>query len=474
MPLKPAVNGALPYLLLGLFFLVSYAARPLLSVDETRYLTVAWEMYLQKSLFVPTLNFEPYFQKPPLLFWAIDLAWSLVGVSRGAAMAVVYAIACLTLRLTQKLGQALFPDQTGLAERLPWLMLGSVAFIVYSSLVLFDLLLTVTVLAAALELIAFAKGRGLRHAALAGLCIGLGVLAKGPVVLIHLAAPILFYPAWRDETSMLPSRRFLAGVGLAIGVAFLPVIIWLAPAFSETGFDFAYNLVWRQAAGRVAGNLESAHVRPIYFYVLCLPPMLLPWGLAADLWRSRPLARYRDGAGISRQDKRAIRFLAVWIAFVVVVFSLISGKQPHYLMPALPPVILILGVFGSSIRLPVLRLSAAIMLALFAVGQCIAAFTALQRYDLAPMAAFAAERKSADWAFAGRYQGELTFLAGFVKPVTSLESGMVDDWIAAHPGGFVIARRADRFDDKYPLVFGEPKKSRYVVISNGARAASSP
>ena len=43
--------------------------RPLLPVDETRYLAVAWEMWRDGNFLVPHLNGETYSHKPPLLFW---------------------------------------------------------------------------------------------------------------------------------------------------------------------------------------------------------------------------------------------------------------------------------------------------------------------------------------------------------------------------------------------------------------------
>ena len=86
MMIAKPIDRLLPYLALAAFFAVSIAVRPLLPVDETRYLSVSWEMFLRQNFLVPTLNFEPYFQKPPLLFWLIDLAWSVFGVSRIAAV----------------------------------------------------------------------------------------------------------------------------------------------------------------------------------------------------------------------------------------------------------------------------------------------------------------------------------------------------------------------------------------------------
>ncbi len=140
---------------------------------------------------------------------------------------------------------------------------------------------------------------------------------------------IMLYPMWRDPRSSMPVRKFFAGIPLVILVGCIPVAAtWLGPALHQTGLDFAYNLIWRQAEGRISGSLESAHARPFYFY------LLLPAGGAAAVgvsFRSVAVAAVaavsRDG-DIGPQDSRVLIFLFSWLAVVVVIFSLISGKQP--------------------------------------------------------------------------------------------------------------------------------------------------
>ena len=56
----------------GLLAAVSLASHTLLPIDETRYATVAWNMWQRSDLLVPWLNGGPYADKPPLLFWIIQ------------------------------------------------------------------------------------------------------------------------------------------------------------------------------------------------------------------------------------------------------------------------------------------------------------------------------------------------------------------------------------------------------------------
>lgn len=103
---------------------VALWARPLLPVDETRYLSVAWEMWQRGDWLVPHLNGQPYHHKPPLLFWLIQLGWHVLGVSEvwGRLVAPLFGLA--NLGLTVALGRRLWPQRPEVAQAAPWLLLG--------------------------------------------------------------------------------------------------------------------------------------------------------------------------------------------------------------------------------------------------------------------------------------------------------------------------------------------------------------
>ena len=71
----------------GVLVVVALTLRPLLPIDETRYLSVAWEMWLRHDWLVPHLNGSPYPDKPPFLFWGILLGWRVFGRQRVVAQA---------------------------------------------------------------------------------------------------------------------------------------------------------------------------------------------------------------------------------------------------------------------------------------------------------------------------------------------------------------------------------------------------
>ena len=444
----------LPILVLFLFILVSAALRPVLPPDETRYLTVAWEMFLKGDFIVPTFNFTPYNHKPPLLFWLIDVSWALFGVSRLAALAVIFGISSTSIVLTRRLAHELFPDDDAIAERIGWVMLGNAVFVIYSGLILFDLLLTCCVLGALLALLVNARQPGGRSSPLcvvaAGLCLGLGVLAKGPVVLIFVVWPVVTHPLWRGEHDRLSVAGMWMFIGAAILIALLPIAAWVVPALIQTNGEFARSLIWDQTAGRVSGTMTNSHDRPFWFYLPLLPIFAMPWIFSPYAWRahrgvlSRPLPAIRN----AWRTSPSLRFLVLWIVPVVATFSLIGGKQPHYLVPILPAAVVLAALAMRTLSMKLIRIGVAIMLGLAIVGQAIASLTAFKGYDLQPLADLVS-RHDGPVAFAGNYQGDFGFLGRLKKPLEIIEDDQAAAWLAAHPQGMVAAVRL-RPDETLP------------------------
>ncbi|WP_062011818.1 glycosyltransferase family 39 protein [Aureimonas sp. AU4] len=461
--MRQALRAPGPYLALALFWALSLALRPPIPPDETRYLTVAWEMYLRGDWAVPTLNGQPYHHKPPLLFWLIDSVWTLLGPSRWAAGLVVLATSCLSLFLATRVARSLFPDRRKVWERVAWVMAGTVPFVIYATLILFDLLLTCCVLASFLAMVRLGRTGRWRYGVLAGLAIGLGVLAKGPVVVIHVAWPIALYPLWRDA-AMVPARRFLAGIALALPAALVPVAVWLVPALLGTDGAFARALLWDQSAGRISGNMEASHPRPFWFYLALLPVLVLPWLLSPPVWRAVPGFRARIAEAGRGLDRSRLRMLLAWALGIVAVFSLISGKQPHYVVPTIPLAAILVSYLLEAVPLRDIRRGSLVVLALFVLFQVGASRFLFPRFDLSAVAARLSSDPAVAVGFSGPYQGELNFLTRRTVPVQLVPLGTEMQWLNQHPDGFLVDVHPESLQPPGEVVLRQPYRDDMVSV----------
>ena len=303
------------------------ASRPAWPIDETRYLAVAWEMWAGGDLLVPHLNGTPYSDKPPLLFWLVVAGWRLFGVSEWWARLVPSLFALGSLLLTARLARRLWPERENVAHAAPLFLLATFFWSFFSTVFLFDMLLVFLALVAVAGAVAAARGDG-RGWIGVSLAIALGILAKGPAILIPVLPVVLAAPLWSGEVRAARwYPRAIAAIlaGLALALA------WALPAALSGGRAYGEAILWSQTAGRL--SRAFAHPRPIWWYAPFLPLLAFPWVLWPSLWR-------RADVRAPARDK-GLRLCAIWAGAGLVAFSLVSGKQVYYLLPLIPPLALL-------------------------------------------------------------------------------------------------------------------------------------
>lgn len=166
---------------------------------------------------------------------------------------------------------------------------------------------------------------GSRTAVLAGLCLGLATLSKGPLALV---LTVLVFGVTALLAPPRPGWRALIRFPtLAAGVA-LPAL-WYIAATLEHGFAFVRLQLLEENVGRLAGGLGRW---PVLYYVGPLFSLGLPWTL------SLPGAL----AGTSALPSRSQRFLWSWVSVMFVFFSISLGKRQAYLLPIRPALAILL------------------------------------------------------------------------------------------------------------------------------------
>lgn len=447
-----------PACFLGLFLLTIFF-RPLLPVDETRYLTVAWEMLLRHDWLAPlTVNGAPYHHKPPLLFWLINSAWTVTGPSRWSAHMPPVIMGMISVYLTIMMAGRLFPRDLQIAQRAPFVMMACLPFLFYSGMIMFDVTMMVFVMLALLFLLSFSETLRWRYVFLMGLMLGLGVLTKGPVAYLYTLPLMLLGPLWHRDP--LPRGRWYGGCLLSIPVSFVPVLFWLVPVLQQSDNHFAFWLLWEQTAGRVTGNFKDAHVRPFYSYIPVVAVLMLPWVLFPTFWR-----RTRQIKQILAAEY-GMRLVLCWFIPVFIAFSVISGKQPHYLVPLLPGLVILCTVLLRDVPLITLQRTMAGLMAVFVCAHVVASYSLLRDYDLMPVARYVQAHPDADWAFAKKYHGEVTFLGRLTHPVDVIEEpDRVEAWFEKHPDGYAIIRyREDDLPENLIKVMDMPYRGKRMGV----------
>jgi 4-amino-4-deoxy-L-arabinose transferase-like glycosyltransferase len=310
--------------LIGL--VIALWTRPLLPVDETRYVAVAWEMWQRDDFLVPWLNGEPYSHKPPLFFWMIHAGWWLFGVNEWWPRCVAALVSLAALLASAHLARTLWPEDEESQNLVPWVMFGSIFWTAFYTWVQIDMLLVMFSVLAMIGIVIAARGR-MRGWLLSGVGIGLGVLSKGPVILLHVLPVALLGPLWLQDNPFRSWRSWYAGIGISLAIGSLITLAWVLPAVQAGGEGYRHAILWGQTANRIVNSFAHAH--PWWWYLPWLPVLFAPWLLMPWLWR--PLA-----SSMLHSRDMGQRLCRVWLLSVLVLSSLVSGKQIKYLLPLLP------------------------------------------------------------------------------------------------------------------------------------------
>ncbi|TAL92674.1 MAG: glycosyl transferase [Rhodanobacter sp.] len=320
--------------LVALLAIFAHGPMPLYS---TRTLAVAWDMWSHGQWLVPHINSQPYSEKAPLLFWLIHAGWFAFGVSDVWPRVLEVLIGGTQLVLVTRLAQRLFPQRPWISKAAPWMLLAFGYAFLFGLQIMYDVLLAVWALAALLCLTPKPR-RAEPRWLLFGLCLGFGLLTKGPVMLLHVLFPWLLGPLWSDWASQHRARWYGRGVlSLLLGGAML--LAWAVPAGFAGGEAYRQRLFFTQTAGRVVDKLAQGknlqnHAEPFWFYLLWLPVLLFPFSGWPRMWVAL--------AGLRRPLESGLRFALCWLLPVFVVFSLISGKQLYYPLPELAGIALLM------------------------------------------------------------------------------------------------------------------------------------
>lgn len=303
---------------------VAMLTRPMTPIDETRYVGVAWEMWLRGDFLVPFKNGEPYSHKPPLMMWMFQAGWAVLGVNEWWPRLVSPLFSAGGILLTLGLAKRLWPERSDVGGHAVVVLVSCLLWTIFSTSAMFDVMLAFFVLMGMHGTLLAADGKARRGFALLGLAIGLGVLAKGPVILLQLLPVVVLAPWWSPGLRWL---HWLVGVLAAVVLGAAIALAWAIPAGIAGGEEYRNAIFWGQTANRMVESF--AHRRPIWWYLPLLPVLLFPWFVWPELWRG--LRQYALH-GLDRGG----RFCLAWMLPVFIAFSLISGKQVHYLVPLFP------------------------------------------------------------------------------------------------------------------------------------------
>lgn len=334
-----------PYAVLALlallFFLPGFFALPPVDRDEARFAQASRQM-LESGDFVDIrFQDQPRHKKPAGIYW---LQAASAGLFGGGPEAEVWAFrvpslagAVLAVLLTFWAGRRLVEPQAAFAGAVmlaACVMLGVEARSAKTD----AMLLACVVLAQGALARVYLGSRdggdppGLGIALLFWAAQGVGILIKGPIVLLVSGTTILALSLLERRLGWLRALRPLPGLALMLVI----VTPWLAAISIATDGAFFREAIGHDLLGKVAKGQES-HGAPPGVYLATIWATFWPFSLLAGLavpwvWRHR--------------REPAVRFCLAWLLPTWLILELVPTKLPHYVLPTVPAIALLAAMAG--------------------------------------------------------------------------------------------------------------------------------
>jgi 4-amino-4-deoxy-L-arabinose transferase-like glycosyltransferase len=337
---------------------------------------------------VPHLGAEVNLRKPPLFYWLAAMTSRLCGGTSETAVRLPSALSAMVILLV--LYFAMRPVFGSLkaygaclvAATLPMVLpaatVGDVNMLLAAGVAISTL--------AAFHMLEQPRYRWV-YAVLCGIGLAVGLMTKGPIVLLFFVPTVLLYMGYRHGGTLANNWRWslgymaivallfhlslwtavnwgtpggllyvaplgmllyfgLRGVGryrcaacwfVVAAVALLLSAPWPMLVIQRLGFEQVHDVLVREAWQLRSSDVKVSNEAPIWHYLLTLPVATLPWSLLV------PLAFFpRYGSNASDREKKMLLLARCWLVGSVVLFTVISpARRTRYVLPVFPAISLL-------------------------------------------------------------------------------------------------------------------------------------
>lgn len=290
--------------------------------DEINFAESAREMLITGDLLNVQINFESFWEKPPLFIWMQALCMKVFGVGEMAARLPNAIAGIVTLLVLFNIGRRC----AGIRFGLMWVLMYAASFFPFfyfkSGIIdpWFNLFIFLGIYFFSRYADPEAKGRMMQNAALSALFIGLGILTKGPVAFLIF---ILTFGVW------LICRRFrfeFRWKDVAVYAVVLCVVggAWFILQIATGHYTIIKDFILYQI--RLFETQDAGHGGFLFYHFVILFFGVFPASILA-------LPVFRRGV-VKNEQNRDMAELFRWcmISFwvVLILFTIVRTKIIHY------------------------------------------------------------------------------------------------------------------------------------------------
>lgn len=331
------IGITLLFLLRG--FLNAYI--PLMDKTEARYSEIARIMQETGNWITPQIDYGvPFWAKPPLSTWLSAISIKIFGLNEFAVRFPYLLVSLLIVIIVFK-----FAREKKTALLTGFILLTTPQFLLHAGVVSTDTLLSFCV---AMVFLSFWRAFHCERTNYWGYLIfiffGLGLLVKGPIILILTVPPILlwiiYYGQYKNFFRRIP---LISGSALTLAIA----APWYYLAEKATKGFLEYFILGEHFkrffdSGWDGDKYGFAKTQPFGIIWLFLFALAFPWIqlLIIKMWKNRK----------NLAQNRWLLFLLLWLIWTPFFFTFSSSLIHPYILPSIVPIALIVEYYWNDIK----------------------------------------------------------------------------------------------------------------------------
>ncbi len=308
-------------LILGLVFYFPFLGSVhLFDWDEINFAESAREMIVTNNYSRIQINFEPFWEKPPLFFWLQVLSMKLFGINEFAARFPNAVFGIITLLSLFFIGKKLYDEKFGFIWALA--CLGSFLPRLYfkSGIIdpVFNYFIFLSLVFLSKTVTDYQQKGASGNAILAGIFIGLSILTKGPAGFLMVLLALIVFWMWKSFRPII-SFKNLVLFGLFSG---LVSMAWFSLEIIKNGPWFLEEFIRYQV--RLFSTPDAGHSQPFYYHFIVVFLGCFPLSVFAirsfynDFREHNPV----------KKEFRIWMIIIFWVCLIL--FSIVKTKIVHY------------------------------------------------------------------------------------------------------------------------------------------------
>ena len=283
--------------------------------DEINFAECAREMLVTHDYFSVKINFQPFWEKPPIFIWMQALSMTVFGINEFAARLPDAICGIITLVLVFNIGRKLYDERFGLLWTLAFA--GSFLPHFYFKSGIIDPWFNLFIFSGIYYFILYTNDKSIRVLLISAFFIGLGILTKGPVAVLVFGLCVAVYWMLRRFPSFISLKHIVIYSLTVASVGGLWFLMLLLTGHSDIIKEFFLYQV------RLFNTQDAGHGGPFYYHWVVLLIGCFPMSIFA-------LRGFKTNSFDTPYQKHFKLWMMILFWVVLILFSIVKTKIVHY------------------------------------------------------------------------------------------------------------------------------------------------